>query len=379
MKTLIKRFVKPLLPIIAKGYQTAFYQRASFPIAFWYEENLCEPSVQLAIRDLVKPGDIVFDVGANSGALSLLMSRLVGPRGIVCAFEASSRIVDKCQFNLVNNGCSNVTLYHKAVFHTSKIILPIYHGSHLNDSLLLANDHGFGCNTTETLAIDDFVETMRLTPTLLKFDIEGAEYDALQGAKNLITNVHPHLILEQQTNDSRCYDYLLSQGYLAIDLATYQTLETYANFPSGTILTNIAYVHRDRLAATPYQPPFKISRTAEIPLSFFTQAPKGTLNLTNPLFLGEGRYLVHYDHTAEGTKNEVMLGVEANQKPIARYHAYSKLLADNYRWLPINLPRPTEVNIYYRFLNKTFDPTYIFRKIDVYKVDNIKKAWNHVT
>ena len=50
----------------------------------------------------------VFDVGANAGALSVLMSRLVGLRGIVCSFEASRRIVDKTQHNLVANAATRI-------------------------------------------------------------------------------------------------------------------------------------------------------------------------------------------------------------------------------------------------------------------------------
>lgn len=63
-----------------------------------------------------RPGDIVFDVGCNAGGLTLMMSRLVGPRGIVLVFEASPRIIDKTHYNLVQAGCHNVTLFHRAVW-----------------------------------------------------------------------------------------------------------------------------------------------------------------------------------------------------------------------------------------------------------------------
>jgi hypothetical protein len=78
--------------------------RKGFSIAYWYDRYLhAEPCVSQAFRDLCKPGDVIFDVGANSGDLSILASRLVGPKGIVCSFEASRRIVDKCQYNLIDN------------------------------------------------------------------------------------------------------------------------------------------------------------------------------------------------------------------------------------------------------------------------------------
>ena len=50
----------------------------SFGISPWYEENLWEPTVQIILKDLCKSGDIVFDVGANFGGLTTLMSRIVG-------------------------------------------------------------------------------------------------------------------------------------------------------------------------------------------------------------------------------------------------------------------------------------------------------------
>ena len=62
-------------------------ENASFRIPFWYEWNPWEPNVQIALNDLAKPGETVFDVGANAGALSLVLSRAVGPKGTVCSFD----------------------------------------------------------------------------------------------------------------------------------------------------------------------------------------------------------------------------------------------------------------------------------------------------
>ena len=44
-------------------------------------------------------------------------------------------------------------MYHRAVFHTSRMTLPIYYGSHLNDSVLAANNHGHGFDNVETVAL----------------------------------------------------------------------------------------------------------------------------------------------------------------------------------------------------------------------------------
>ncbi len=378
MKAILKQFSKPFFRWVGKLPQAVGDSRQEFPIAYWYEPNLCEPSVQLAMRDLVRGGDTVFDVGANCGSLSLMLSRLVGPRGIVCSFEASRRIVDKTQYNLVNNGCGNVTLYHRAVFHTSGNVLPIYYGSHLNDSVMAANDFGYGVDHVETISLDDFSRIMKVTPSLIKIDIEGAEFDALQGAKDLISRARPHLLLEQQTNDSRCFDFLQSRGYLAIDLSTYHVIEKYQDFPAGVALTNIAYLHKDRLTESDYPSPCKSTKVAELGRDKFHANQAGELNLVERLPLVAGRYVFHFDNSADGTKNEVMIGVESESRPIARYHAYSKLLADNYQWMPLHLSKKTNVNIYHRFLKQSSDPTFVLQKVSIYRVEGFSDTWNDV-
>lgn len=163
--------------------------KSFFGISAWYEGNLWEPPVQIALRDLCRPGDVVFDVGANFGGLTTVMSRMVGPRGIVCSFEASSRIVDICQKNIVMSGCNNVQIYHVAVYSKSNEIVPIYLGDHLNDSIYSRGNETSAFNVN-TLALDDFINFTNLVPNLVKIDIEEAEFDAVVGMINTITWEH---------------------------------------------------------------------------------------------------------------------------------------------------------------------------------------------
>src|SRR5208283_4389599 len=46
-----------------------------------------ERSTVITLQKLVKPGDMVFDIGANIGAHTLGLARSVGPAGRVYAFE----------------------------------------------------------------------------------------------------------------------------------------------------------------------------------------------------------------------------------------------------------------------------------------------------
>ena len=225
----------------------------SFPIPKFWEQNYWEPVVQLALRDYCRPGDVVFDVGANAGALAMVMSRHVGPKGVVCAFEASPRIIDKTHHNLVQSGCTNVQLFYRAVYHTSHEFVTLYPGNHLNDSIYnnLGAENGASYRV-ETLALDDFVNATGLMPRIIKMDIEGAEFDALQGGMQMLIKGKPVLMLEQSPSDMRCHALMTELGYKAVDLANYRHIRTVEDFDPGITIANLLYVHADHAAADPY-------------------------------------------------------------------------------------------------------------------------------
>lgn len=339
-----------------------------FRISYWYEGNLWEPPVQIALRDLCKPGRVVFDVGANFGGLTTVMSRMVGPRGVVCAFEASPRIVDKCQRNIVLSGCSNVQVYHVAVYHSSNKRVPIYCGSHLNDSIYANSDTDVAAFNVPTLALDDFVNFTGLVPDLVKMDVEGAEYDALKGMLNTISKAKPYLILEQQPTDTRCLDLLREKGYKAIDLNTYREIRSSSDYPEGVGIRNNIYIHQDRLSENPYQLPFTLVETAILTENDFITSDNGSVCLKNCLSLSKGRYVIYLDFLAAGTSNEMMCGVKVSNSVIFRYHAYTKLLAQSYRDWVINLSETSEIQIYWDFINNTRDDSFSVKGGKIFRV-----------
>lgn len=343
-----------------------------YGIAPWYQENFWEPPVQLALRDLCRPGDVVFDVGANFGGLTTVMSRMVGPKGVVCAFEASPRIVDKCQRNLVLSGCSNVQLFHTAVYCKSYATVPIFLGSHLNDSIYTDSQDVNAAYHVSTIALDDFVEHTGLVPNLVKMDIEGAEFDAVQGMAKIINSAKPHLILETQPNDTNCLDFLKDAGYIAIDLNTYQVIESPRDYPEGVGIRNNLYIHKNRLAEVPYNLPFNFKEVNTLNASDFQTRNDGSISLKNPLILDRGRYLIDVDFMAKGTDNDLTCGIKIGEKVIFRYHAYSNLLASSYRDWVIHLSRTSKVDLYFEFMNGTNDETLSIQGAKIRQVTNFR-------
>ncbi|MBU8542822.1 MULTISPECIES: FkbM family methyltransferase [Roseomonadaceae] len=337
-------------------------RHADFPLQSWWERSLWEPVVQLAVRDHVRPGDIAFDVGANAGAFAMQMSRQAGPRGIVCAFEASPRIIGRTHHNLTAAGCHNVTLYHRAIWNRSGDFVHIAEGSHLNDRV----EQGAGGIPVPTLALDDFIAATGLSPSFIKMDIEGAELDALRGSARLIAEGRPIMALEQAPDDMRCHELLIAAGYLAVDLGSYKRITRGEDFSNPTGVNNVLFVPEEKTAASPYFDP-RQERVAKLEAGAFTRDAAGGARLAQPMELPAGRYLVRADFAASGRDNEVYAGVEADGETVFRYHTFTAFMAECYRDWVVQLDRPGRITPFLRFLNGS-DATLDWRGAEVLRL-----------
>jgi FkbM family methyltransferase len=343
----------------------------------WLDGDLTEPAVQIAIKDLLHGGDCAFDVGANFGGLSMLMSRLVGPRGAVCAFEANPNIARLCQQYLVSCGCGNVQLYNNAVYHRSTQVLQLYvSGNSVSDSLY--NKVSGDTIPVTSLALDDFVAEMGLRPALVKMDIEGAEYDALLGFAGTISQARPVLILEQQIDDERCLAWLSKQDYTAIDLYEYRAISDFRELTRGTTATDILYLPRERVAETAYQPPFSFVRGGGWTAADLRWTNDRVLLSRKSVGLVAGRYRLNADFSAADPGTELKVGVADGQQPLMRYHGTSGWLARVGRTWIIDVPRPLQASIFFEF-PAGVDPNFEFHGLDIERIlqfDHVnRRAW----
>ena len=181
-----------------------------------------EPDIVDIIPELTKPGMTVFDVGAQAGLVTYELSKQVGPRGLVVSFEASPRTARKFLTNTVDAGLRNVEIINKAVWkETGQQIKIFQHETQLNDSVKFSKNSSFSedrFDLVETISLDNFCKTFHIWPKFIKFDIEGAEYEALMGSQYLIDRSRPAIILEKSDHDGSCYSILNKFGYQCFDL-----------------------------------------------------------------------------------------------------------------------------------------------------------------
>lgn len=159
------------------------------------------------LRDSVRPGDFVVDVGGNVGQYAVLLAALVGPTGRVVTFEPSSRARAILEKNLeLNDFGGRVKVEPMALFDRDGSHTFYTRGEHSMASLERA---GFGTTadatdidvtTVPTATLDSYLAEQRLpAPAWIKIDAEGAEINILRGANNtlrlssrIVCELHPY-------------------------------------------------------------------------------------------------------------------------------------------------------------------------------------------
>jgi FkbM family methyltransferase len=138
-------------------------------------------------RAAIKPGATVVDIGANIGYFSIIGAQKTGSHGKVCAFEPAPDNFRLLRKNVQLSGAVNVTCIQKAVAGESKSTT-LFESNHPGQhSLLLQPYTKTGhTRTVECVTLDEYLDGQ--TVGVIKMDIEGYEYFALQGMRRTIAN-----------------------------------------------------------------------------------------------------------------------------------------------------------------------------------------------
>lgn len=140
------------------------------------------------LSGLLQPGDCVWDVGANVGYYTKTFARRVGQKGHVYAFEPSpknyERLVDSC------SGLTNVTPVRSAVGYRDGEVLTLIQGE--DDlgatSRIGAAQSGQGAEVTVRSGDGMVADNLASPPNIIKIDVEGFEWEVLQGMPQVLAN-----------------------------------------------------------------------------------------------------------------------------------------------------------------------------------------------
>jgi len=162
-----------------------------------------ERSTAATLRALVKPGDAVFDIGANIGAHTLGLAKSVGPGGRVVAFEPADFAFQKLLRNLALNPELEQRTQASQVMlgsGTYKALGGVYASWPLErvDSVHPKHRGRFVSTQGATVdTLDGFVERQRINRiNLIKMDVDGNELPVLQGGRRVLREQRPIIVME---------------------------------------------------------------------------------------------------------------------------------------------------------------------------------------
>jgi FkbM family methyltransferase len=151
-----------------------------------------EPATIALLKSHTSPGDTVIEVGANVGAHTLLLARLVGPSGTVYAFEPTKYAQSKLRTNIDLNPDLKARIVIRSELVTNhagqtpvrriKSSFPVRSG-------------GIPAEAVRTAAIALDKEPFDRV-NLLKIDVDGYDFKVLEGATELLKKFKPYVLIE---------------------------------------------------------------------------------------------------------------------------------------------------------------------------------------
>jgi FkbM family methyltransferase len=147
---------------------------------------------------LIKPGMLVVEVGANIGAHTVHLAKLVGDNGGVVALEPQRVIYQMLCANLALNGIENTDAKCLAVGAApGEIMVPRVDYRSMGNFGGISLGAGDG-DVVEMIALDNL---MLPACHMIKIDVEGMEKPVLDGARQTISRFRPFLYVEDDRPD----------------------------------------------------------------------------------------------------------------------------------------------------------------------------------
>ena len=136
------------------------------------------------------------DGGANQGIFSLSFASVVGDKGKILAVEPFDYCINNLKNNVLENKFNNVVIEQKVLFSKSGILKKLDYSNGIGSASITRNFGKKFLLNVKTITIDDLVKIHNMEPNFIKLDIEGAEFDALQGSLNVLNLYHPNICIE---------------------------------------------------------------------------------------------------------------------------------------------------------------------------------------
>jgi FkbM family methyltransferase len=176
--------------------------------------------------ELLRSGDLVIEIGAHIGYVSLYLAHLIGPRGRLVVFEPGPNNLPYLRKN--TRSYSHITIVDQAVTdRTGSAKLFVENLTGQNNSLLdqyaVLQDNARwafvksvdeGVVEVECTTLDAFLVGRAFpTPSLIKIDVEGSELSVLKGMEDTLRRDGVALMVEVTENARDVFGLLEDAGF----------------------------------------------------------------------------------------------------------------------------------------------------------------------
>jgi FkbM family methyltransferase len=221
-----ERVVRRRLPPEHGGH--ALWVSPDAALKLWRRDlRQSDPLLLGLAAELVRPGDTVWDIGANVGLFAFAAAFAAGPSGRVVAVEADDWLAGLVRRSAQTAGpaYAQVEVLAAAVADRPGILeLRIATrgraGNHLSAVAGSTQTGGYReARRVVAVTLDSLLDAFPL-PRLLKLDVEGAEALCLRGADRLLGEVRPLLLCEVAAeNADEVGERLRRHSYTLLDAA----------------------------------------------------------------------------------------------------------------------------------------------------------------
>jgi FkbM family methyltransferase len=166
----------------------------------------------------IRPGDVVFDIGAYCGLSSLYFAENVGETGHTYAFEADPGNFAALEKNAEKSGLKNLTIEHAAVWKESGTVEFQADGT-AGASVLSVSTRSNATVKVNSVTLADYIAAKSIQRIdLIKIDVEGAEVEILDASRAVLRQFRPKLIVEVHSvrdvmTTGACVSILEKEGY----------------------------------------------------------------------------------------------------------------------------------------------------------------------
>lgn len=184
--------------VTLEGFKLAVHEHDSIISQSIKQSKIWAEAETRLFRELLTPGMVVIDVGANIGYFSLLAATLVGSDGRVHAFEPDPVNCGLLRKNVRINRAANVKVVQAALSNNDEPVHLFLDSRNKGDHRIWEpTGESRTSITVKCMTLDHYLRETSTTPKFIKIDVQGAEGRVLEGMKETLAETAPmYLILE---------------------------------------------------------------------------------------------------------------------------------------------------------------------------------------